>query len=68
MNDLQEQVKLENAPTDVNEHGIEVSEEKSSPLKHILTFLTFDLFALFFYRIVRCGEWRSDSRTMPSSI
>ena len=25
MNDLQEQVKVENAPTDKNEHGVEVS-------------------------------------------
>ena len=34
MNDLQEQVKLENAPTDVNEHGLEVSKGIT---KHIQT-------------------------------
>ena len=65
MNDLQEQVKLENAPTDVNEHGIEVSGGNS---KHIQTFLNTDVFALFFNRIVRFGEWKSDFRTMPSFI
>ena len=65
MNDLQEQVKLEMAPTDVNEHGIEVSKGIS---KHIQTFLNSDVFVLFFNRIVKCGEWRSDSRTMQSYI
>ena len=27
MNDLQEQVKVEHAPTEKNEHGVEVSKE-----------------------------------------
>ena len=65
MNDLQEQVKLENAPTDVNEHGYEVSKGNT---KLIQTFFNSDFFVLFLYRMVICGEWRSDSRTTPSSI
>ena len=30
MNDLQEQVKVEHAPTDKNEHGVEVSDLASA--------------------------------------
>ena len=33
MNDLQEQVKVEHAPTDKNEHGVEVSFFNSIPLR-----------------------------------
>ena len=38
MNDLQEQVKVEHAPTDKNEHGVEVSNLFLSP-SHIKKLL-----------------------------
>jgi len=42
MNDLQEQVKVEHAPTDKNEHGVEVSFFNSLPLRKWPPF-QFDL-------------------------
>ena len=38
MNDLQEQVKVEHAPTDKNEHGVEVSN--CDPLQRGLRYKT----------------------------